>query len=116
MRKANDNKSFRIAKEDLISQLFKHFEEHEYWSMKGFREVTNQPEAYLKEVLEDIAIMNKAGPYSGKWSLRPEFKQRSGTGGASLASAGTDGGANAIEIDDDDEEVEMEDVLPAGPK
>lgn len=87
--------------------------------MKGFREVTNQPEAYLKEVLEDIAVMNKAGPYSGKWSLRPEFKQRSGTGVSSLASAGTDGGANAgeaIEIDDDDEEVEMEDVLPSGSK
>jgi len=119
-RKANDNKSFRIGKEDLASHLFKHFEEHEYWSMKGFREVTNQPEAYLKEVLEEIAIMNKSGPYSGKWSLRPEFKQRSTTGVSNIASAGTDGGVNTgetIEIDDDDDdEVEMEDVLTMGSK
>jgi transcription initiation factor TFIIF subunit beta len=74
--------------------------------MKGFREVTNQPEAYLKEVLDDIAIMNRSGPYNGKWSLKPEFKHRTSGGSAD----------NAIDLDDDDEEVEMEDVpLGSGP-
>ncbi|KAA8913310.1 transcription initiation factor IIF, beta subunit-domain-containing protein [Sphaerosporella brunnea] len=101
IRKATDNKSFRIAREDLISSLFKHFEEHEYWTMKGFREVTNQPEAYLKEVLEEIAIMNRSGPYNGKWSLKPEFKQRASEGGTA---------DHAIDLEDEDEEVEMEDV------
>jgi transcription initiation factor TFIIF subunit beta len=70
--------------------------------MKGFREVTNQPEAYLKEVLEDIAIMNRSGPYTGKWSLKEEFKQ-SGHAGAS--------GMDPIDVDDDDDdEGDMEDV------
>ncbi|CCX32913.1 transcription initiation factor IIF, beta subunit-domain-containing protein [Pyronema domesticum] len=102
IRKANDNKSYRIARADLITQLFSHFSEHEYWSMKGFREVTNQPEAYLKEVLEDIAIMNRSGPYTGKWSLKEEFKQ-SGHAGAS--------GMDPIDVDDDDDdEGDMEDV------
>lgn len=84
--------------------MFNHFSQHEYWSMKGFREVTNQPEAYLKEVLDDIAVMNKSGPYTGKWSLRDEFKRNN------PAVAGG-GDVNFIEIDDDeDDDMELEDV------
>jgi transcription initiation factor TFIIF subunit beta len=103
VRKSTDNKSYRIARPDLITQLFSHFAEHEYWSMKGFREVTNQPEAYLKEVLEEIAIMNRSGPYTGKWSLKEEFKSQS------LGEAAGDAG-DVIEIEDDDDEADMEDV------
>jgi transcription initiation factor TFIIF subunit beta len=69
--------------------------------MKGLREVTNQPEAYLKEVLEEIAIMNRSGPYNGKWSLKPEFKHGSSEGGSAN---------NAIDVDGD-EDVELEDVV-----
>jgi transcription initiation factor TFIIF subunit beta len=75
--------------------------------MKGLREVTNQPEAYLKQVLEEIGIMNRSGPYNGKWSIKPEFKNTRSSEGRSAD--------NAIDLDDD-EEVEMEDVpLGSGP-
>jgi transcription initiation factor TFIIF subunit beta len=70
--------------------------------MKGLREVTNQPEAYLKEVLEDMAIMNRSGPYNGKWSLKPEIKNMRTSGGRNAD--------NTVDLDDDEEEVEMEDV------
>ncbi|KAF8254201.1 transcription initiation factor IIF, beta subunit [Wilcoxina mikolae CBS 423.85] len=103
VRKPTDNKSYRIARPDLITQLFSHFTEHEYWSMKGFREVTNQPEAYLKEVLEEIATMNRSGPYTGKWSLKEEFRSQSSITVAS--------GVGDIQIEDEyDDEADMEDV------
>ncbi|KAF8537233.1 transcription initiation factor IIF, beta subunit [Trichophaea hybrida] len=101
VRKPTDNKSYRIARPDLITQLFSHFTEHEYWSMKGFREVTNQPEAYLKEVLEEIAMMNRSGPYTGRWSLKEEFRSQSSI----TVASGTD-----VQIDDYDDEADMEDV------
>lgn len=89
--------------------------------MKGFREVTNQPEAYLKEVLEEIAVMNRSGPFTGKWSVKEEFKSQVSSDPAAAAAgapaAGAPGNANeVIEVEDDDDddedEVEMEDVIP----
>ncbi|KAK9241180.1 transcription initiation factor IIF, beta subunit [Lipomyces kononenkoae] len=75
-RTSADGKAARIPKNELYDQLFKLFEEYDYWSMKGFRERTRQPEAYLKEALESIAILNKKGPYALKYSLKPEYKGR----------------------------------------
>ncbi|KAK9483168.1 transcription initiation factor IIF, beta subunit [Lipomyces starkeyi] len=75
-RASAEGKAARIPKNELYDQLFKLFEEYDYWSMKGFRERTRQPEAYLKEVLESVAILNKKGPYALKYSLKPEYKGR----------------------------------------
>ncbi|TGZ83306.1 transcription initiation factor IIF, beta subunit [Ascodesmis nigricans] len=113
-RKATDPKAFRMSRQDLQSSLFSCFQQHEYWSMKALRERLAQPEAYLKEVLDEIGIMHKSGSFSGKWSLKPEYATFSQGGGA---PAGGGGGANAdtaisIEDDEDDEEEpEMVDVL-----
>ncbi|KAK9466916.1 transcription initiation factor IIF, beta subunit [Lipomyces arxii] len=69
-----EGKAARIPKNELLDLLFKLFEEYDYWGMKGLRERTRQPEAYLKEVLEPIAILNKKGPYTSKYCLKPEYK------------------------------------------
>lgn len=79
--------------------------------MKGLREKLVQPEQYLKEVLEDIAVCNRSGKYVGKWMLKSEYKnsaqKTSETGEPSALGA-----SEVINIDDDDEDdlVEMEDV------
>lgn len=102
-----------MPRTELLSALFECFAEHEYWSMKGLREKLVQPEQYLKEVLEDIAVCNRSGKYVGKWMLKSEYKnsaQKASETGE--ASAGAPGTAEVINIDDDDEDdlVEMEDV------
>ncbi|KAK7204808.1 transcription initiation factor IIF, beta subunit [Myxozyma melibiosi] len=74
--RAQEGKAARIPRNELYDLLFKLFEEYDYWSMKGLRERTRQPEAYLKELLESVAILNKKGPYALKYSLRPEYKGR----------------------------------------
>lgn len=33
-----------------------------------------QPEQWIKEVLEEIAVMHRAGDFNGKWELREDFK------------------------------------------
>lgn len=103
-----------MPRTELLSALFECFAEHEYWSMKGLREKLVQPEQYLKEVLEDIAVCNRSGKYVGKWMLKSEYKnsaQKASEAGEPSAGPGV-GAAEVINIDDDDEDdlVEMEDV------
>ncbi|KAI5789144.1 transcription initiation factor IIF, beta subunit [Geopyxis carbonaria] len=74
VRKSTDPKAHRMSENDLMTALFQCFSGHEYWSMKGLREKLHQPEAYLKQVLDEIGVMNKSGSFSGKWSLKPEYK------------------------------------------
>jgi hypothetical protein len=39
------------------------------------RERTQQPEAYLKEVLSEIAVLTRSGEFSGTWELKPNFRE-----------------------------------------
>lgn len=107
-RKPTDNKAHRMSEGDLQSRLFTCFQEHEYWTMKAFRAKLVQPEAFLKQILEEIAVMNKTGPFSGKWSLKPEYKSSLGAmaGGSSEAPVNIDDDEDM----EDDEGEEMEDV------
>ncbi|KAJ1667805.1 hypothetical protein IW140_001358 [Coemansia sp. RSA 1813] len=70
-----DSKLARMDRKDLMSMLFASFEKYPYWSLKGLVEHTRQPTAFLKEVLLEIAKLNKRGPYTGTYSLKPEFKK-----------------------------------------
>lgn len=83
-----EGKATRIPKNELLDLLFKLFEEYDYWSLKGLRERTKQPETYLKEVLDSMATLIKKGPYAMKYSLKPEFKQIKGMGSSLSAYMG----------------------------
>lgn len=68
-----------MPKNELMDILFAAFERYPYWSFKGLIEQTKQPSQYLKEVLTEICILNKRGPYTGNYQLKPEFKSRLST-------------------------------------
>ncbi|KAI0711933.1 transcription initiation factor IIF, beta subunit-domain-containing protein [Cerioporus squamosus] len=52
---------FRLPKDQVLDTLFQLFEREEHWSMKRLRHETEQPEAYLKEILSDIAMFLTSG-------------------------------------------------------
>lgn len=105
-----DGRAIRMPKKDLLDLLFRLFEEYEYWSMKGLKERTRQPETYLKESLELIANLIKKGPYTSKYNLKPEYKRlRDAERAARLGEAAGDDNDNDNKDDDDD--VEMEDII-----
>ncbi|CAN6661746.1 transcription initiation factor IIF subunit beta [Trichomonascus vanleenenianus] len=114
--RSGDGKATRIPKNELLDLLFKLFEEYDYWSMKGLRERTRQPESYLKEVLETMATLIKKGPYAMKYTLRPEFKQMKGMAGSLSEYMDKGEGSNDKQTteeaekkpDDDEEDEEME--------
>ena len=42
--------------------------------IKALRERTQQPEAYLKEVLGEIAFLHRSGEFNGNWELMANYK------------------------------------------
>ncbi|OBA23151.1 hypothetical protein METBIDRAFT_9454 [Metschnikowia bicuspidata var. bicuspidata NRRL YB-4993] len=103
-----EGRAIRMPKKDLLDLLFRLFEEYEYWSMKGLKERTRQPETYLKESLESIANLIKKGPYTSKYNLKPEYKRlRDAERAARLGQVAT----NEAEDEKDDDDDDMEDII-----
>ncbi|KAG1750285.1 transcription initiation factor IIF, beta subunit-domain-containing protein [Suillus lakei] len=84
------------------------------WSIKPLRERTQQPEAYLKEVLLDIATLNRSGEFNGMWELNDVFakegmKSENVPGPSSLPGGSGDMGMDEYD-EDEDEDDDMEEV------
>ena len=96
-----------MPRNELMDVLFAAFERYPYWSFKGIVEHTKQPSQYLKEVLQEICILNKRGPYASNYQLKPEYKQRPSAAELESAANATkdDEGSGASSGDEDDEEI-----------
>ncbi|KAJ1725908.1 hypothetical protein LPJ61_005558 [Coemansia biformis] len=124
-----DTRMARMERQDLMNTLFACFKSHPYWSLKGLVEHTRQPLAYLKEVLGDIAKLNKSGSYTNTYSLKPEFNKAAAaaapapaagaaphdaSAGGGGAAAASDRGGPGDDMDDldniDEEDDDFEDV------
>jgi transcription initiation factor TFIIF subunit beta len=103
--KPQTNKAARIPRNDLIDLLHQCFDQYTYWSMKALKNRTKQPEAYLKEVLQEIAQLVKTGPFASNWMRHGVYNRDLSQQVNALAPGEEDGD------DDGDEEMEMEDVV-----
>lgn len=112
-----DQKTTRMPKNELIDLLFGAFEKYAYWTLRGLKDYAKQPESYLKDVLNEIAILDKRGPYNNCYHLKPEYSRQSSTAEETIAPLGLDAGAGSSnEGGDDDYEYDMgenEDELEA---
>ncbi|TFL02107.1 transcription initiation factor IIF, beta subunit-domain-containing protein [Pterulicium gracile] len=70
----------RIPRNQLYDLLFQLFREKQRWSLKDLRERTQQPEAYLKEVLNEVAYQHRSGEFNTLWEAKLEYKDQSGSG------------------------------------
>ncbi|KAK5990940.1 Transcription initiation factor IIF subunit beta-like protein [Cladobotryum mycophilum] len=95
-------KAARIPKNQLLDLIFDCFRQYQYWSMKALRQRTQQPDSYLRQVLEEVAVLNKSGPFANHYCLSEAYRDK----------GGNDAKEAAAEADDEDDEEEMEDVLP----
>jgi transcription initiation factor TFIIF subunit beta len=116
----------RVARDELLDLIFPIFAENDYVSMRELRRRTEQPEAYLKEVMNELGVLHKSGPNANMWSLKQSFlstlnKTRvGGTASTGGSTGGTPGGpeegpsgSNKMEEDvddDDDNDDDMEEV------
>ncbi|KAI8084208.1 transcription initiation factor IIF, beta subunit-domain-containing protein [Gilbertella persicaria] len=105
--KLDKEKATRMPRNELMDLLFAAFDKFPYWSFKGIVEHTKQPNQYLKEVLSEICILNKRGPYAGNYQLKPEFKQRLSAAERQNMTTNVE---EAISTDEDEDNEEMEEV------
>ncbi|KAI9809049.1 MAG: hypothetical protein M1825_002338 [Sarcosagium campestre] len=120
-----EGKAARIPQNELMDLIYECFKQYNYWSLKSLKAQLNQPEAYLKSTLEMIAELVKTGRFAMTWTLKPENKIDQYTDvdskdelapDAGYDAEGVDGdGVSAAGADDDmdDENIEMEDVMPS---
>lgn len=102
-----ENKAARIPKNELLDWLHRLFDNYEYWPMKELKKTTSQPEAYLKEVLGEIAALVKSGPFASCWKRNGDLN----TNAYSTVHDKPPETKSEDEMGGDDEEDEMEDVV-----
>ena len=97
----------RIPRNELLDLLFSLFDKYKHWSLKRLREETQQPYAYLREVLSSIADQHHNGPYAGSWSLKREYSEGPRTSAASVSNgpSASDKQADSGDVLDDMEDV-----------
>ncbi|KAM3411633.1 hypothetical protein ACQJBY_003357 [Aegilops geniculata] len=75
--KPSDVKRTRRDRRELENIIFKLFEKQPNWALKALVQETDQPEQFLKEILNDLCMYNKRGPNQGTHELKPEYKKSS---------------------------------------
>ena len=83
--------------------------------MKAFKAELQQPETYLRETLENIAVLAKSGRFAAHWSLKPENRMQGYEGSQDAAAPALEGTGEDSDMADeedgeDDEDVKFEDV------
>ncbi|RYP73727.1 hypothetical protein DL771_003440 [Monosporascus sp. 5C6A] len=111
-KKKQEERAARLSQSELRDRIFQCYDRFNYWSMKAFKQTLNQPEAWLRENLEELAVLHKTGRFANHWELKPEYKRGNLQGVESAApDLGPEGDESDFDADDDN--VEMEDVMPS---
>jgi transcription initiation factor TFIIF subunit beta len=108
-RKQKEERAARLSQSELRDRIFKCFDKYSFWSMKAFKQELEQPEAWLRENLEELAVLHKTGRFANHWELKPEYKR---SNLQSIEGAAPDLAPEADYSESDGDE-EMEDVMPS---
>lgn len=73
-QRQKDNRAARMEEGDIVRAILQLFGQHRYWGLRDLKARLNQPEAWVKENLDKIAIMHRAGDFNGRWELKDEYK------------------------------------------
>jgi transcription initiation factor TFIIF subunit beta len=74
-KKAPKEKAVRMDKDKLLDAIRNCFTEYQYWSLRALRMRLNQPEAYIKEMLDDVATLVKSGDFVQNYKLKAEYQR-----------------------------------------
>lgn len=64
-----------MPQNELLDLIFACFRRHKYWPFKSLKAELRQPEAYLKQTLEQVAHLVKSGDFAMTWELKPEARE-----------------------------------------
>ncbi|KAF2860846.1 hypothetical protein K470DRAFT_257623 [Piedraia hortae CBS 480.64] len=102
------DKFVRMEKADLMRGLEACFRKYQYWSTATLRLELKQPEAWIKETLEEIATFVRTGDFASTWKLKPEYANVLHNHEALEAVAKVESGGELMTRDEDEDEGEDE--------
>ncbi|KAI9568177.1 transcription initiation factor IIF, beta subunit-domain-containing protein [Boletus coccyginus] len=100
----------RLLRNQLLDLLFQLFREQPSWNFKPLRERTQQPEIYLKEVLNEIATLHRSGERNGMWELSEIFA-REGVRAENIPGPSSEANGDVAMEDYDEDEDEDDDDM-----
>ncbi|GAP86307.1 putative transcription initiation factor iif [Rosellinia necatrix] len=109
-KKQKEEKAARLPQSELRDRIFQCYDKYAYWSLKAFKQTLNQPEAWLRENLEEVAVLHKSGRFANYWELKTEYKRQNMQSVVEGAPPSPE--PNDSDFDGDDDNIEMEDVKP----
>ncbi|KAF2096550.1 hypothetical protein NA57DRAFT_78154 [Rhizodiscina lignyota] len=69
------NKAERLPENVLFEKLFGCFRQYAYWNFKSLVRAVHQPEAYVKETLNKIAVLVKSGQFANTYMLAAQYRE-----------------------------------------
>ena len=66
-----------MDRNDLVSEIFNLFSIKDFWTNKELVVKLDQPENYLKEVLNEMCNFIKSGPRKGSYELKNQYLKTS---------------------------------------
>ncbi|KAI4139772.1 MAG: hypothetical protein LQ341_004081, partial [Variospora aurantia] len=112
--KTQQYKAARIPENELKDLLFDCFRRYEYWAMRALKQELNQPENYLRQVLEGIAHLVRNGTFANHWQLQRDYQESNYDVDVKGEAAPIADYGDGQDMDDGDEDnVKLEDVLPS---
>ncbi|KAK3116174.1 hypothetical protein LTR53_003723 [Teratosphaeriaceae sp. CCFEE 6253] len=120
--KSSKDKNVRMERGLLVDVLQRCFRRYSYWPLKALRNELRQPEAWIKEVLEDIAVLVRSGDFAMNYTLREDMKYiiqqddviKDEMAKVESAEDDATGAETADDLDDDDDLEGFEDVRMEG--
>ncbi|KAF2432865.1 hypothetical protein EJ08DRAFT_731950 [Tothia fuscella] len=110
-KRTQDNKATRMDEAALIDIIVGLFQKYKFYAMSTLKRETNQPEAYLRDIMNRIGTLIKTGPVTNHWMLNEAYNEisaadKEGTLGG-IKGEGDIKGENAMF-----EKIKVEDVAP----
>eukprot|EP00897_Mesotaenium_endlicherianum_P006329 jgi/Mesen1/5724/ME000289S04818 len=86
----SDAKRVRMSRDSLEALVFKLFESQPHWGLKQLIDATEQPQQFLKDILNELCVYNKRGMHQGMYELKPEYRQQAPAPAAAAAKRDPD--------------------------
>lgn len=104
------NKAERIPQNLLIDKLVECFTQFKYWHFRSLVATVAQPESYVRETLQKIAMLVRSGDMANTWTLAPQYRDT-----MDIQEAINSGAAPEIEEPKEEDDVKDEGDSDDGP-
>lgn len=108
---ASGERFARMERKDLHQRLFALFTEKPYWSITALKATLQQPDTWLREVLKDVAVLNREGQYANMWELKEDWKDAGGGDSKPAVDEGDKGQDDSSDEEESEDEDDFE-VVP----